>query len=60
MIPLKCNEIKSYEKQKACHIWKIGLCCDKKKKANLNFIIKLEIIVITLENLEELLIIFAI
>ena len=33
MIPLTYNKIKSYEKQKACHIWKIGLCYDKNKES---------------------------
>ena len=36
-----------------------GFVIVKIKKANLNFIIKSEIIVITPENLEELLLIFA-
>ena len=49
MIPLTNKEIKSYEKQKVCHICKEKFCNNKNKK-------KSEIIVITLENLEELLI----
>ena len=49
MIPLTNNAIKSYEKQKVCHICKEKFCYDKNKK-------KSEIIVITPENLEELLI----
>ena len=49
MIPLTNKEIKSYEKQKVCHICKKKFCYDKNKK-------KSEIIVITPENLEELLI----
>ena len=49
MIPLTKKEIKSYEKQKGCHICKKKFCYNKNKK-------KSEIIVITMENLEELLI----
>ena len=49
MIPLTNKEIKSYEKQKVSHICKKKFCYDKNKK-------KSEIIVITPENLEELLI----
>ena len=49
MIPLTNKEIKSYEKRKVCHIFKKRFCYDKNKK-------KSEIIAITLENLEELLI----
>ena len=33
MIPLTDDEIKSYEKQKACHICKEGFCYDKNKKS---------------------------
>ena len=32
MLPLTDNKIKSYEKQKACHIHKEGFCYDKNKK----------------------------
>ena len=32
MIPLTNKEIKSYEKQKVCHIWKKKVCYDKNKK----------------------------
>ena len=47
MIPLTNKEIKSYEKQKVCHVCKERFCYDKKfKKMS-------EIIVIALENLEE-------
>ena len=46
MIPLTN---KSYEKQKVCHICKEKFCYDKNKK-------KSEIVIITPENLEELLI----
>ena len=53
MIPLTNKEIKSYEKQKICHICKEKFCDDKSKK-------KEKIIVISPENLEELLIVSAI
>ena len=59
MILLRGNGIKSQEKQK-CHISKEGFVMIKIRKRNLNFIIESEIIVITLEHLEELLITFAI
>ena len=52
MIPLTNKEIKSYEKQKVCHIPQEKFC-DKNKK-------KLEIIAILPEHLEELLIVDAI
>ena len=45
-IPLTNKEIKSYEKQKACHTCKEMFCCDKNKK-------KSEIIVFTPEKLEK-------
>ena len=32
MIPLSNKEIKSYEKQKVCHIWKKKFCYDKKNE----------------------------
>ena len=47
MIPLTNTEIKSYEKQKVCHICKKSFVMIKTRK-------RLESIVITLENLEEL------
>ena len=53
MIPLTNKEIKSYEKQKVCHICKNSFVMIKRKN-------KSEIIVITPENLEELLIVNAI
>ena len=46
MIPLTNKEIKSYEKQKVCHICKKSFVMKKNLK-------KSEIIVITPENLEE-------
>ena len=56
MIPLTNKEIKSYEKQKVCHICKKELCDDRnKKKVRYHYIIT-----ITPENLEELLIAYAI
>ena len=61
MIPLTDKETDSYENQKVCHICKKELIVlIKMIKMHLNYNIKSEIIVITLENLEELLIIFAI
>ena len=59
MIPLTDEENKSYGRQKVCHIWK-SFFMMKMRKVNLNYIIKSEIIVITLENIEELLIVFVI
>ena len=52
-ITLTNKEIKSYEKQKACHICKEMFCCYKNKK-------KSEVIVVTPEKLEEPLIVNAI
>ena len=60
MIPLTDDENKSYEKQKVYYICKKEFSTDESDKMHLNYTIKSEIIVITLENLEELLIIFAI
>ena len=61
MIPLTNKEIKFFEKQKVCYISeKKSFVMIKIKKANMIFILKSEIIVVTPENLEELLIIFAI
>ena len=59
MIPLTNKEIKSYEKQKYVIYAKKSFVMIKIRKANMPFIIKSEIIVITPGNLEELLIIFA-
>ena len=59
MTPLTNKEIKSYEEQKVCHICKRKFCHDK-NKSNMTFITKSEIIATTLENLEGMLIIFAI
>ena len=59
MIPLTDKENKSYEKQKVTYAKK-NLVLMKMIKMHLNYTIKSEIIVITLENLEELLIVFAI
>ena len=60
MIPLTDKEIKFYEDQKVCHICKRKFFYDQIRKANMTFIIKSEIIVITPGNLEGLLIIFSI
>ena len=60
MTPLTDEEIIYYEKQKLCHIFEKEFCYDENEKKNLNYIKKLKIIVIILENLEELLIVFVI
>ena len=60
MILLTNKENKSYEKQKVCFVCKKNLVLMKIIKIHLNYTIKSEIIVITQENLEELLIVFAI
>ena len=60
MIPLTDKENKSYEKQKVCHIYKKNLVLIKMMKIHLNCSITSEIIVITPENVEELLIVFTI
>ena len=56
MIPLTDKEAESYEKQKVCHIFKENLVLIRMMKNTM----KSEIIVITGENLEELLIILTI
>ena len=60
MIPLADEEKEFYEKQKVCHICKKEFFLMKMKNVDLNLIIKSEINAITLENLEELFIVFAI
>ena len=60
MMPLTDEEIKFYKGQKAFTYAKKNFVMIKIRKANLNFTKKSEIIVITPENLEELLKIFAI
>ena len=60
MIPLTDKENKCYEKQKECHTCKKSFVQMKIMKMNLNYTKKSEIIVITVENVEELLIIYAI
>ena len=59
MIPLMDEENKSYEEQETCHICKRKFCLDKNDE-NYKNKKRLKIIVITPENLEELLIAFAI
>ena len=56
MIPLTKKEEKMHNKQNKCYIYKKRLSTDDNNKN----IIKSEIIVITLENIEELLMIFVI
>ena len=58
MIPLTDKENKSYEKQKVCYICKKEFSTDENDKNVFKLYIKSEIIVITQENLEELLIVF--
>ena len=48
---------KSYEEQRVCHICRTEFITDKTDKMHLNYIIKSKIIIITLANLEELLIV---
>ena len=60
MIPLRAKESKSYKNEKVCHICRKEFVQMKMIKINLDYTIKSEIIVITLENLEEQLIVFAI
>ena len=60
MLLLTNEENESDEKQKVCHICKKNKIVQIKTiKMHLNYTIKSEIIVITRENLEELLIKFA-
>ena len=61
MIPLIDERIKLYKRQKGCRICKKEFCYgENDKKINLDYTKKSEIIVIKPENLEELLMIFAI
>ena len=60
MILLTDEENKSYEKKKVCYICKREFSTDENDKMHLNYTIKSGIIVITPENLEKLLIVFAI
>ena len=60
MIPLTDEGIKFFEEQKNATYAKKSFVMMKIKKINLNYTKKLEIIVILQENLEELLIAFAI
>ena len=60
MIPLTDKENKSYEKQKVCYICKKEFSTDENDKNAFKLYHKSEIIVITPENLVELLIVFAI
>ena len=60
MIPLTDGENKSHEKKKFVIYTKNNLVLMKMMKMDFNFTIKSEIIVITLQNLEEQLMIFVI
>ena len=59
MIPLTDEETKSYEEQNVCHICKKEFYYDENKEKEIKLYQKSKIIVITLKNLEELLIVFA-
>ena len=60
MIPVTSEGNEYYEMQKLCHKCKKKLVLIKMMKKHSNYTKKLEIIVITLDNLEELLIVFVI
>ena len=60
MILLTDDKTEFYEKQKVCHICKKEFSADKNDKVYSDYTIKSEIIVVTREILEELLIVFAI
>ena len=60
MIPLTDKEIKFYEEQKDCHLCKKEFCYDENDKNRFKLYQNSEIIAITEENLDELLIAFAI
>ena len=60
MTPLTADENKYYEEQKKCYICGKAFCYDKIKKRDLNYTKMLEIIAISLGNLQELLIAFVI
>ena len=60
MIPLTDKENKPYEKQKVCYMCEKEFSTDENDKIHLNCTIKSVIIVITLENLEHLLLVFVI
>ena len=57
-ILLADKEMKTYERKKVCHICRGEFCYDKHNESEFKQKKKSEIIVITQENLEELLIIF--
>ena len=59
MVQLTGNKDKFYKEQKEFYICKKEFCYDKMRKINLYYTRKLEIIIITLENLEKQLIVFA-
>ena len=60
MIQLTDKENKSYKEQKVSHICKEEFCYNENEEKKLNYTKTSEIIVITQENLKELLIVFAI
>ena len=60
LIPLTNEDVALYQSQKQCYICRKVFCYDKKEEKHLNYTKKLEIIIISQENLEELLIAFVI
>ena len=60
MVPLTDKENKSYEKQKVSYIRKQKFSTGENDKVHLNYTMNSNIIVNTMENLEVLLIVFAI
>ena len=60
MIPLTDKEKETHENQKICYMCEKEFCTDENNKKEFKLIQNSEIIVITQENTEELLIVFAI
>ena len=60
MIPLTDGENKSYEKEKVCCVCKKEFCTNENEENEFRQYKRAEIIAILQENLEELLIVFAI
>ena len=59
MAPLTDDENKHYEEQKECYIGQKEFCHDKNQRMKFKLYKMLEIIVVVQENLEKLLIVFA-
>ena len=60
MTPLTSDDVDLYQSRKQCYICGKRFVMIKNKKKGLNYRKKLEIIVISQENVEELLIVFVI